>query len=146
MKSDILEIKTMPVVPLRGLILFPGMNLHFDIGRKTSLAAVKAAGELGSELFFLAQRDADQENPTTDDMLPVGVVGTVRQIVRLPDHSGTLRVVVEGSRRGRIFAVKKTLPYMNADVELLRDYLTLPPEAAEHAEIFEEAALYSVKQ
>ncbi len=146
MKNEILEIKTMPVVPLRGLILFPGMTLHFDIGRKTSLAAVKAAGELGSELFFLAQRDADQETPAVEDMLPVGVVGTVRQIVRLPDHSGTLRVVVDGLRRGRIYAVEKTLPYLSAEIEPLNDDLTLPPEAAEHAGIFEEAAIYSVKQ
>ena len=89
------NIRTLPVIPLRGLLLFPHMTLHFDLGRKTSLEAVRQAGETGGELFFVAQKDADTEAPGEEDLLDVGVVGIVRQIIRLPDHSGTVRVVAE---------------------------------------------------
>ncbi len=141
------NIRTLPVVPLRGLILFPHMTLHFDLGRKTSLEAVRRAGESGGEIFFVAQKDADTETPGEEDLLDIGVVGTVRQIIRLPDHGGTVRVVAEGKQRARLQKLRGLRPYLTAEIELLNDDRTLPEGAAEEdAILFEMAAMYSAKQ
>lgn len=146
MKTSELKIKSLPLVPLRGIVLFPDMTLHFDIGRKASLAALKSASEKNGEMFFIAQRDIDAEDPTPDDLYPVGVTGTVRQIVRLPDHSGTVRVIVDGAQRGRILAFSQKLPFIKADVELLEDDRTLPEGMEGQRSVFEEAVLFSLRR
>ena len=79
-------IKRMPLVPLRGLVLFPGMTLHFDVGRKSSIAAVKAASEGRGELFLTMQKDAMLEDPQQEDLYSVGVVAEVKQMIRVTEH------------------------------------------------------------
>lgn len=146
MKNNELKIKSLPLVPLRGIVLFPDMTLHFDIGRKTSLAALKNASESDGEMFFIAQRDVDVEDPKPEDLYPMGVIGKVRQIIRLPEHAGTVRVIVEGIRRGRIAAFSQKLPFIRAEVEEIEDDLTLPEGMEEQRSVFEEAVLFSVRR
>ena len=84
----------MPLIPLRGISIFPGMVLHFDVGRKKSIAAVEYA-MAGDQMVFLSyQKDIMTENPNKDEVSKIGVVAEVKQILRLPD--GNLRVLVEG--------------------------------------------------
>lgn len=146
MKNNELKIKSLPLVPLRGIVLFPDMTLHFDIGRKTSLAALKNASEAGGDMFFVAQRDIDVEDPKPEDLYPMGVIGKVRQIIRLPEHSGTVRVIVDGIRRGRIFAFSQKLPFIRAEVEEIDDDYTLPAGMEEKRSVFEDAVLFSVRR
>lgn len=91
---------TLPLIPLRGLTVFPGMVLHFDVGRKKSIAAVDEAMS-GSRLVFLSyQKDSFVENPVRADISKIGVVAEIKQILKLPD--GNLRVLTEGISRAGI--------------------------------------------
>lgn len=131
-------------VPLRGVALFPGMTLHFDVARKTSLAALKNAN--GKDLFFVSQKDITLERPEIDDVYPIGVVGTVKQIIRLPEQTPVVRVVVEGKYRAKAEEfVQKRLFYKTRVTPLEDDY-TLPDGVENNGNIFTEASLYSVKK
>ncbi len=91
---------TLPLIPLRGLTVFPGMVLHFDVGRKKSIAAVDEAMS-GSRLVFLSyQKDSFVELPQRADISKIGVVAEIKQILKLPD--GNLRVLIEGLNRAGI--------------------------------------------
>ena len=91
---------TLPLIPLRGLTVFPGMVLHFDVGRKKSIAAVDEAMS-GSRLVFLSyQKDSFVEIPQRADISKIGVVAEIKQILKLPD--GNLRVLIEGIDRAAI--------------------------------------------
>lgn len=133
-----------PMVPLRGVALFPGMTLHFDVGRRSSLAALKNAN--GQDIFFISQKDVTVEKPEEDDLYPVGVVGTVRQIVKLPDHSSTVRVVVEGKYRAKIDEFVQKRLYYKVKVSKLSDDLSVPADFDGSFRFLEEASLYSVKR
>lgn len=98
-KAD-LPTENMPVLALRGLVLFPHMVLHFDVGREKSLHALNMAMGTDRKIFLVAQKDQQEENPTFDRLYQVGVVAEIRQIVR--SQGETLRVLVEGKYRGRL--------------------------------------------
>ena len=68
------ELRTMPVLAVRGIVVFPGMILQFDIGRKKSVLAVKAALDAGREIFIVTQTDLSENEPTADDLYKIGVV------------------------------------------------------------------------
>ena len=74
--------KLYPVVPLRGVTIFPDMTLHFDVARKFSVAALKHASGSGDEAFFVAQKDISVEHPTEEDFCRIGVVGEIKQILK----------------------------------------------------------------
>ena len=88
-----------PVIPLRGLVMFPDMVLHFDVGRKKSVAALKAAMNADQKIFLVSQKDAAVDEPGLDDLFGVGVICSVRQMMRIPG-SENMRVVAEGDGRG----------------------------------------------
>lgn len=102
-RKDLIQT-AIPVVALRGLVVFPGMVLHFDVARAKSIAAVKAAMDTGRDVFLTAQKDPSVDDPTYKDLYRVGVVARVRQIIAIPD-SNNIRVIVEGDTRA---AIKKT--------------------------------------
>ena len=133
-----------PMVPLRGVSLFPGMTLHFDVGRRSSLQALKNAN--GQDIFFVSQKDVMLEKPEPEDLYPVGVVGTVRQIIKLPDNSSTVRVVVDGKYRAKIDDFLQKRLYYKVKVSALEDDLTLPEGFDGSFEFLEEASLFSVKR
>ena len=139
-----------PTVPLRGVVLFPGMTLHFDVGRKASLAALKNAN--GQDVFFVCQRDFGTEKPEEKDLYPIGVVGTVRQIVKLPDNSPIVRVVVEGKYRAEIEEVVQKRLFLKCKVKPLQDDKSVPegflskPLIDRRARYTEESSLFTVKR
>ncbi len=93
----------MPLIPLRGLMVFPHMVLHFDVGRARSVAALEQAMMEDQQVFLVAQRDGEVEEPTMDDLCQVGTVALIKQVLNLPGD--TIRVLVEGVKRARILAI-----------------------------------------
>lgn len=110
-------ITTMPVLALRGLTIFPNMLLHFDVGRGASIKALDEAMTEGLPIFLVAQRDLTMEEPGEKDLYTVGTVSNVKQILRLPGDN--VRVMVEGSSRGRLVSLGKTTPFLQGEVEVL---------------------------
>lgn len=106
---------TLPAVALRGLVMFPDMTLHFDVGRKMSISAVKAAMSSGQELFLVTQMDLEEETPDLDGLYKIGVVCAVRQVVRIP-QSDCYRVVVEGKYRARLVNLVSRKPRYTAQI------------------------------
>src|SRR4051794_37604276 len=91
---------TLPLLPLRDIIVFPHMVVPLFVGREKSIAALDQAMARDKEIILAAQRKAKTNEPTPEDIFPVGTVGTIIQLLRLPD--GTVKVLVEGKRRARI--------------------------------------------
>lgn len=90
----------MPALTMRGLVIFPRMILHFDVGREKSVAAIRAAINADRKIFLVAQRDASVEAPTESDIYKVGVVAEVRQVLKTPDNN--TRVLVEGLYKAKL--------------------------------------------
>lgn len=105
------EFMHMPIVALRGLTVFPGMNLHFDVGRKKSIAALKNAMNNDQRIFLVAQKDAGVNEPELDDLYEVGVVCEIKQMIKIP-NSPNLRVAVEGLCRGDIITIIQPKPFL----------------------------------
>ncbi|QGM32535.1 endopeptidase La [Bacillus sp. N3536] len=95
--SKVAEKTYYPVLPLRGLFIFPTMVLHIDIGRERSIDALNTAMKREEKLFISAQRDLGVEHPSQEDIYPVGILAHIKQVVKLPN--GTMRVLVEGLQR-----------------------------------------------
>ena len=111
------EIKSMPMVPLRGMTILPEMVVHFDVSRQRSIAAVQEAMAEGQEIFLVTQRSIDTEDPDAEDVFEIGTVAQVRQIIRLPKQ--ILRVMVAGEHRGRLQEIEYKDPYMRAKVAVI---------------------------
>ena len=94
------ENNILPVLPLRGLVVFPKMMLHFDVSRKKSIAALTQAMNTDQRIFLTAQTDASVSDPTADDIFKVGVVCKIAQVLKESDNK--TRVVVEGLYRAKI--------------------------------------------
>ncbi len=105
----------MPMLALRGLVLFPNMILHFDVGREKSIAALKKAMDDDQYIYLVAQKDIRDDDPQDYEIYNVGVVAQIRQILKMPGDS--LRVLVEGVYRGQTKEIVSTSPYLEAIVE-----------------------------
>lgn len=90
----------MPLVPLRGMMIFPHTVLHFDVGRPQSVAAVERALLEDRKVFMVAQKEVDAEAPALSDLYETGTISEIRQVLHLPGNN--LRVLVEGISRGRL--------------------------------------------
>lgn len=114
------NILDLPVIPLRALVVFPEMVLHFDVGRKKSARALKTAMDDNQKVFLVCQKDASVDDPAIEDLFSIGVICNIKQILRIP-NSENLRVVVEGIKRGRLISVTSTKPFISAAIELIED-------------------------
>ncbi len=103
-----------PVLPLRGMMVFPHMVLHFDVGRPKSVGALENAMLEDQQIFLVAQRDADVDDPTISDLCRVGTIAHIKQVLNLPGDS--IRVLVEGIRRATLETVVEEEPFLMADV------------------------------
>ncbi len=110
-----LVYKALPTIALRGIVVFPGTNFHFDVGRKKSIAAVKAAMSDNQRIFLVAQQDINIENPQEQDLYSMGVVANIRQVIKAPDGD-FMRVVVEGICRAEVSEILQSSPYFICDV------------------------------
>lgn len=108
--------KTVPAIPLRGLVVYPGMTLHFDVGRKKSIKALNTAMENDQLIFLVAQTDPSIDDPTGDDVFGVGVVCEVRQMMKIP-NSTNYRVIVKGIQRATLIDMFLDNGYFSATIE-----------------------------
>lgn len=113
------EIKEFPLIPLRGITIFPYMVLHFDVGREKSIQALEEAMLNGQEIFLVTQKDAKTEEPDVEDIFDVGTVCNIKQLLKLPGD--TVRVLVEGENRAKIVNYIQTEPYFKAEIEILQE-------------------------
>lgn len=107
--------KAVPLVPLRGTVIYPRVPSHLDIGRDRSILAVEAAMESDRLLTVITQMDESVENPTIDDLGKVGTIVEIKQKLRLP--GGILRLMVEGIERIAVTKVDETEPFYRVSVE-----------------------------
>lgn len=134
--SDIIAV---PMVALRGLVVFPGATVHFDVSRQKSIAAVKAAMVSKKSVFLVAQRDIQEEIINTKTLYDIGTVCEIKQIVRMPSGD-SLRVVVEGKYRARLCGITGVNPFFTATAAQVGEVLPKPSEALKA-----EASVRSVK-
>ena len=113
------NIKILPLIPLRGITIFPYMVLHFDVGREKSVIALESAMLNGQEIFLVSQRDPKVEEPKKEDIFNIGTICSVKQILKLPGD--TVRVLVEGEHRGEILNYIDGEDFFNAEIRILED-------------------------
>jgi ATP-dependent Lon protease len=118
---------------MRGLVIFPGMVLHFDVGRDKSVEALRAAAGSGRKIFLVTQKDPNNADPNFEDgeVYRVGVVTEVRQILKTPEN--TTRVLVEGLHKARLISIDSHEPYMQCTVSPIRRTTSRLSESAEVA-------------
>lgn len=121
MKENEEKLVTMPVLALRGLVLFPDMTLHFDVGRPASIAALKFALSNNEKIFIVTQRDISEEEPMLTGLYTVGVIADVKQVLRVAEGGKTLRVVVEGIRRATITELLSRRPFYRGVIKERND-------------------------
>lgn len=141
------QILHLPLIPLRGLMVFPHMVLHFDVGRAKSIAALEKAMVEDQTVFLVAQRDGDVEDPGLEDMCRVGTVALVKQVLNLPGDS--IRVLVEGQNRALLQAITQEEPCWMADVAVPSQEIPDSPETQALVrtthELFDEYARASMR-
>ena len=125
------------MIPLRGITIFPYMVLHFDVGREKSIASLDEAMMKDQEIFLVPQKESKLENPAKEDLLSIGTLCVIRQLLKLPGN--TVRVLVEGISRGKLVTLKEE-PFYKATIEILEE------TAAEPSNVEEEALVRSVKE
>lgn len=113
---DLNNFEDIPIVPLRGLVVYPNMNLHFDVGRKKSIAALNEAMDTHQMIFLVSQIDSTIEDPTERDVFEVGVICKIKQMIKIP-NSSNLRVIVEGISRASIVTMYTEGDHFNAVVD-----------------------------
>ncbi|ADZ82856.1 endopeptidase La [Cellulosilyticum lentocellum] len=114
------EIKDIPVLPLRGVTIFPEMVMHFDVGREKSLKAIEEAMKQNEMILAVSQRDADVDEPKREDLYEIGTLVEIKQTVKVGEDQ--LKVLVKGTARAKILTLQDET-YMSADVEVIKDKL-----------------------
>lgn len=111
--------KSIPLIPLRGLTIFPDMVIHFDAGREKSVKAVEKAMENSEYIFLAAQKDERKENPEQADISKIGTVSKIKQLIKLPNN--TIRVLVEGVKKGIIKEFLDNEDYFEVVIEEINE-------------------------
>ena len=107
----------LPLVPLRDVVIFPGVVTPLFVGRDKSINALQKAMADDKSVMLIAQRNADDEDPTLEDLYKIGTVSTILQLIKLPD--GTFKVLVEGIKRASLENIKDKKDYLESEVEIL---------------------------
>ena len=116
---DVSSIPTYPVLPLRDIVVFPHMIVPLFVGREKSVAALETVMKDDKQILLVAQKNASQDDPTPKDIHSVGVVGSVLQLLKLPD--GTVKVLVEGGARARIVEYRDNPAFFEARAEKMEE-------------------------
>ena len=122
---------TMPLLPLRDVVVFNYMIVPLFVGREQSVQAVEAAATHGRHIFLCAQKDGQVEAPTAEDLYPVGSVALILRLLKMPD--GRVKALVQGVSRARLLNLETDGAYMTAKVELLEEPETTAPESEQEA-------------
>src|ERR1043165_203197 len=118
---------TLPLLPLRDVVVFPHMVIPLFVGRPKSIKALEAAMEAGRQIMLVAQRAAGKDEPKPDDMFEVGCVSSILQMLKLPD--GTVKVLVEGIQRANTHSISDNGEHFVAEVT------PVPPETEQKSEV-----------
>src|SRR5579862_4417414 len=108
---------TLPLLPLRDVVVFPHMVIPLFVGRPKSIKALDVAMESNKHILLVAQKSAAKDEPSAGDLYDIGSVATVLQMLKLPD--GTVKVLVEGTQRARIRRIDDAGEYLSAEASLL---------------------------
>ncbi|MDS1030484.1 endopeptidase La [Bacillota bacterium LX-D] len=111
--------KEIPLLPLRGVSVFPYMVIHLDVGRERSINAIDAAMAADQQVFLTMQKDAQTDEPNKDEIYEFGTIAEIKQLLKLP--GGTIRVLVEGLTRAKIASFLSEEPYHKVEVETYED-------------------------
>lgn len=125
-------VLSLPMIPMRGLTVFPGVTLTFDVAREKSKAAVKEALDSKQQLFLTAQKDMTQDWPEPEDVYPVGCVARIRQVLEIPGGE-TMKLLVEGQSRAVLLKVMSKEPCYQVELSYI------PAETPEQFAPFYEA-------
>jgi ATP-dependent Lon protease len=118
----------LPLLPLRDIVVFPGMIVPLFVGRDKSVAALEKAMSANKEIFLVAQLDPAEDDPGKDDLYNIGVTASIMQLLKLPD--GTVRVLVEGKQRAELGdLIEHGSDYVEATVSLIKEKTAEGPEA-----------------
>ena len=120
------KVINIPLIPLRGLSIFPYMVLHFDVGRKKSIKALEAAMAKDQRIFLTTQFDIDNDSPESTDFYKVGTICKIKQMLKLPGDA--IRVLVEGIQRAEVSEIVEESPYFRVDVNVFEDDITVDKE------------------
>lgn len=131
------KLMALPLIPLRGISIFPNMIIHFDVGREKSKSAIEAAMEKQTDIFLATQKDYEIEEPEIGDIYNIGTICKVKQIIKLPND--VIRVLVEGLDRGEIKELDSSEEYLKVSVERIEE-----PSNEEYENI--EAYINSLKK
>lgn len=118
--------RTMPLLPLRGILVFPYMIIHLDVGREKSISALEEAMVQDRLIMLATQKDAQNDKPTADDIFATGTVAEIKQLLKLP--GGTIRVLVEGLHRAEIVTYQETEPYYKVEIDEFTETEIKTPE------------------
>ena len=113
------DIQTLPVLPLRDIVVFPQMIVPLFVGRDKSVKALEAVMHGDKTVFLLSQKNPGDEDPGADDLYDIGTVATVLQLLKLPD--GTVKVLVEGQSRAGLVRLDRHETYLSAAIEARAD-------------------------
>ena len=123
----------MLMLPLRGMVIFPGMVSHFDVGRAKSVKALELAMSRREPIFLVSQIDGEVEDPEREDLYEVGTVGRIKQILKI--HGDVFRVLVEGVCRARMTELESAEPYYAVTAEPLEERAPEKPTKRDEAMI-----------
>lgn len=126
MTENLSPIATIPVLPLRDIVVFPQMIVPLFVGRDKSVKALEAVMQTDKSIFLLSQKNPADEDPARDDLYDIGTLATVIQLLKLPD--GTVKVLVEGQQRARLETLDESGEFLTASVQPVED---IPAENAE---------------
>ena len=115
--------RTLPVLPLRDVVVFPYMVMPLFVGRAKSISALDEAMNEGKQLLLVSQKQADLEEPTVDDVFDVGTIANIIQLLKLPD--GTVKVLVEGQQRAKINQLNDGEDHFSAEVTPIETRLAM---------------------
>ena len=107
-------INTMPVLALRGMTVLPGMLVHLDISREITKRAIEEAMAVDGRIFITLQRNEETESPSFYDLHEIGVISSIRQVVKLKDN--VIRVMISTEQRGRMLSMTQTKPFLMGDI------------------------------
>jgi ATP-dependent Lon protease len=117
--SEIIPGALFPVLPLRDIVVFPHMIVPLFVGREKSVRALEDVMRDDKQILLVAQKNASDDDPTPDEIYTVGTVGTVLQLLKLPD--GTVKVLVEGTQRARITGYAPNTEFFQAHADIIED-------------------------
>ena len=122
------EQKSLPVLPLRDIVVFPNMVAPLFVGRDKSVRALEEVGTENGQIMLIAQRDAGVDDPSEEDLYEVGTVASILQLLKLPD--GTVKVLVEGDGAARLNKLVDQGDYFTAEIETIDEVEADPSESS----------------